>query len=334
MDRNFKPNTAKQKINKVINNGIGVKNNKRQSKVINRIAKPIPLKFDTFKSSVLIPELSQNVRVPQQYSQRTLTLHRHISVPLVIDAANSQAAIAWSPNFMHDDATNLDTVAIFNSATFDAVAGTGAGAYSTQTWSIPANQAQSYRVVSASMTIFPQSSTLNQQGKITGFIETINGYAPSASATVINPPQIAKLSIADQAITCTMSNVAVGQGVRLVYTPMDVSDFILQPVNNNKVSANNTLMSNILVFIVTGTQASARFTVEMYINYEYTPFPGSISFGQGIWSTENADPSRVLKEIKSNPQNLSHITTGSTAEAVSNAMKYFNKVDFRPKGTK
>jgi len=341
--RNIRQNVAKGKQGKVQNQVARVvtttivkpnqnNNTQKNNKNANKENRSDPHTSDaSYKNSLMWPELYfRNVKIPRQFGQPTISIHRHVSVPLTVDntaGTGGNMHFFWYPNFLADDATNLNTLGA-SSALFNPVTGTGTAAYLRQQWNIPANNVASYRLVSAAIHVIPQSSNLNAQGKVTGAIILQTNTPPSASTSVYTLANIGNLTVLDNASTCSVANVAEQKGVRMIYCPIDNQDLALYPINTNECTELPLAVQPIFSVIMSGCPSgvgstAALFTVELYANYEITPWPTSILQGLGSLATDFTDPLVVSASVQMHPENMSQVVGSNITFSIADQAKMF-----------
>ncbi len=328
LSRSFMSNKGAKKNNKALeyaNDRAFIENNNpslrlRGAPVIN---------CTNYHDSILYPEKAMNAKIPDQFGLKTVAFRRHISRTISANAGGN-LNIVWGPTFLSENGVDLSQYLICNDGTYDPVTGIGLGTTQLLDWSLPANQISSYRIVSAAMILLPQSSALNMQGKITAAVINTKVFSAAPAGTAYNPAILGKLSVLDQEETCTIANIAGGQGARLIYTPIDIQDFAMYEINTSETysGVGKPGVSPVFSVIVSGAQANAPFTVEIYLNFEATPQLGSILTGLGTQCTETTQPTVILKHIKQNPSLLSMVYTGLPPLAAS--LSSYNKMLLPP----
>jgi hypothetical protein len=296
----------------------------------------------SYKKAILLPEISYDCRVPQQFGQQTVSLHRHLSIPVTASATTGALLIVVNPTIVSDNTAALSGIAVVGmttaSGTYDALSTFPIGAVVPENFSLPAGNVTGTRMVSFASTLLPQSSNLNVQGKITGCVYqgpaslfppiVANATAFPAASTVA----FGTLSNVDNQYGGAIANVGEQMGLRTLYTPIDIQDFEIWPINTYEGTENATAIIPYHIFIVTGAAVSSPFTLELFMNFEAVPVLGGILTGMGKFSTENVLPSSVLIGLKMNPNLLCH-PTKSDASFMGNFRNNNNKpADFLPSG--
>jgi len=291
------------------------KTNKQVKKIIDRITntKRNQLRISdsgctTYKTAIISPETAIKSKVPRQMSQPTISAFRHITIPSTVNVLGN-ASIIVSPFFLADNATALSAVLVNNTPTYDGAVTFGVG-HSAQTYSyqVPAGNVSDYRLVSASLHIVPQIALMNSNGKIGGAVVS-NPFLPigsgSPTTTYNNLAVIANL---ESYKPYAEADICIPESLRLVWTPHDMADFAMYPINQEEegVPSSTSERENLLVAYIVGAPASAKFNIELFLNYEWTPQTGSVINGMGEFCDELTDPMDILFEIRQFPQLLAH----------------------------
>ncbi len=261
----------------------------------------------SYLQALFSPEYAINPKVPHQLSKETISLSRHITVPITANVLGN-AAILFSPFLLKDDATTISALYVNNTATYDGVStfGTGYTALATPQ-QIPANNVAAYRLVSAAMHIVPQMSLTTATGKIGGCVTDFLLNPTTVGLTVGTWNTAATIAYLETLRPYAEADVCVPESLRLVWYPYDINDLAMYDINYPQPGSNSILeRENVMAAYITGAPASAKFNLELFWNFEVTPVPGSILSGMGTYCMENVDPIDELKKFKSQPKAIAH----------------------------
>jgi hypothetical protein len=284
-----KPNKKKQPKNRIRNN----KNAKLQS--INSILSRelIP---SGYKELLLYPEHMHNGRIPSEFGKATCTLHRHITTSITTNNTG-YAFIAYNPQFLQEDGLTQTSLLINTDVAYNASTNFGSGAMPTLVnYQLPAGNASSYRIVSCSMHVVPQSSLLSASGKITMAVLTPQSTVAEflVGTPVHNIDDIAVLTNLNNVKRSAVTDVCQQQVARGVYLPFDYDSFEFSKINS--AMTNNDHPINWFSAIITGA-VTQNFTIEIYMNYELIPRPGSILIGTEEVNKSSELPSKIITDI-------------------------------------
>lgn len=257
-------------------------------------------------------------KVPHQLSKETVSLSRHITVPITVNALGN-AAVLFSPFYLKDDIAITSTLFINTDPLYNGVNLFGAGYTNTPTpLIIPFGNVTSYRLVSASMHIVPQMSLTNSKGKIGGCITDapiLPGTIPGNTGTLNQYSVIANI---ESMRPYAEADVCVPESLRLVWYPYDNNDLCLYDIDTD-LGLNVAARENVLAAYITQaplntgtTLGLGTFNVELFWNFEVTPTAGSIISGMGTFASETIDPIGVLHRVKSQPMSLAHSYVATT----------------------
>jgi len=247
--------------------------------------------------------------VPRQFGNNTIMISRHITVPFTVNAGGLAFGFCM-PYLMVDSSTNLTTLGIQNNVAYDGATTFTGGAIGVATkYSITPNTVQTYRLVSSSMQIYSESSVLNQSGKIGGAVVPFSQFSiVAAGSAVIAATTTAVQTIANIENYDYYGEAQIGQlqGLRLCYYPQDVHDLELFNIDIEPIVAN-LYSETCFVFYITGAAASSTFNLELYLNYEVTPQPGSTISGMTTQNCSLDDPTLSIIKMKEEVTNVAGI---------------------------
>jgi hypothetical protein len=256
--------------------------------------------------SLFNPEYSINAKVPHQLSKETVSLSRHITVPITVNTLGN-AAILFSPFFLRDDSNVQSMLFVNNVPTYDGVStfGTGHTVIATP-MQIPAGNVSAYRLVSCSMHIVPQMSLTTSTGKIGGCVTDllISQNTVGASTNLYN--NAATIAFLETLRPYAEADVCIPESLRLNWFPYDITDLALYDINFNQQGSVTPERENVFAAYITGAPSLGKFNLEIFWNFEVTPTPGSIISGMGSYCTEEVDPVIQLKKFKASPQSIAH----------------------------
>jgi len=283
----------------------------KQASQLNRAAKYVPMTFTpamkpttTYQQSIMRPELMLKAQIPRQFGQVTLPLSRHLTIPVVTNVLGNMF-IAYQPYALCDNSNNYTTFYLNNSPTYDGATtlGVATALGVAHPYSIPAGNVQSYSLVSASMTVQPQNNWSTITGKL-GFCSILlaagNNIPPgSAAGAFINTLAIQTFAFIENQAHYNEANLQNSQSARIIYTVADIHDFEKFGINSPEgVTAEN---ETTFLLYATGCPASAKFNVEIYLNFEVTVQPGSALAGLGKPCTSIEDPAIVHTKVSNSP---------------------------------
>lgn len=303
-------------IKKVIANRKNNSNNSKPANQLNKLVREFDYSANRTKNNtihcslpylkaLLQPEYAIGAKVPRQLSKETISLSRHVTVPITTSALGT-ASIIFSPFFLKEDIIGLSGLLVNNAATYDGVSVFGVG-HTAQIYRllIPQTNISSYRLVSAAMHVVPQMSLTTSTGKIGGSVTDLI-FTPIAETTTTNAyNNTAIFANVESQRPYAEADCCVPESLRLVWYPYDVNDLGLYDINNTQdgVAAER---ENVLVAFITGTPAGAKFNLELFWNFEVTPAPGSILTGMGTACADIQDPIDSLVIAKSDASRLAH----------------------------
>jgi hypothetical protein len=241
------------------------------------------------------------------------------------------AAILINPWYLAENNTNFTWVLINNgnpltlngagTANFTAIA-------NAQNQKINPSVASAYRLVSASLHIYPEMSINTAQGYIAGGVVTRATQAEryTATSSLINVfdgnAEIA--SSIDQCMYYEKAQLGSQAGIRSIYVPFDPTFEMFVGLNNGRESAMATCDAFFWNYYVTGTQPGANMVLEIFYNFELEPAAGGVL---SIMTTRHSIPERAedtLDLVAQNPALMSQsgtnlLSTASIDSALTNA---------------
>jgi hypothetical protein len=279
----------------------------------------------SYLQSLLFPEVAKCARVSGM-SDPTVPLHRKQIFNFTVNASGC-AAIFVNFNWLQDNDTATSTnVQICNTAAYDGTNYEGSTyVYTLQTntggaFAIPAKTIASYRPVSGSAVLRCVASLTNQQGDIHAALIPVKNKNMTAvlgtGLDVINFSNVSGI-INISGDRYKMAKAAHGQMARIIYCPSsNLYSDLTQPTIAGTAGCyfndGNNYTDNNAMFIIQGAGNATRFELEVFGNYEVTPYPQSIIQGMDRISDETTPcQSQWYKFFKNYGNNIVQTYTGS-----------------------
>lgn len=240
----------------------------------------------SYARAIVVPEHARNAKIPAIFPQPTSSIHKHLTVPITTNASG-KAAIIWNPFFLHDNSVTTSWLLVNNAAGLNLNTPEVTTGYTVQAFNcgIPADTIQSYRLVSAAITIIPQMSRIDAKGKIAGGIVNYDHQNASGFTSGTNQfPFAGELTVAsniDNLLYFNTANVTDLQSIRHIYFPFDPTYESYTPLNKSHADIAPT--DFFFAYYITGAPANANFNLEIYYNMETIPTP----YAQSYMSMEN-----------------------------------------------
>jgi len=283
----------------------------------------------SYTRAIVIPEAARNSKIPSIFPQPTYSIHKHITIP-ISTSVNGKAVIAWNPYYLHDTSASYSTFYVNNSSNLNLTSIEAITGYKAVgiNYGIPANIVSSYRLVSASIQIVPQMSVTNAQGTIAGGICTYIGQDTRGNldntTSYLFAGDLTVASNVDNLLYFHKASVTELQSLRHIYFPLDPSYETYVPINYThgvlgETSTTSSGSDFYFAYYITGTQASASFNVELYINFECLPTALAQSYIPISTYSGTEDQTKVIKSL-SNDEKL-------VAQAASNIDEIINQFD-------
>jgi hypothetical protein len=254
------------------------------------------------------PDIVQGPKVPHQFQADTLTMHRHVSVPITTNATGLLAGV-FQPYFLAATGTNTSVLGIQNNVAYNGTTTfTGGFVSQVMNYVVTANTVQGYRLVSACMDIIPQFSMLTLGGKIGAQILNYNTLTPvvppAALNTDVDLQTIGAISTGKPYIEAQLNQQ---EYIRMVYYPVDIHDYELYNINATGDITNST--DTTFNFYVSGVPAASPFNLEIYLNYELTPNAGNTLVGMNYHTSSVGfpEPSREVELFKTDQRNYLYV---------------------------
>jgi len=291
----FSGKTEKKIINKVV------------TKLDQQLAKAVKVNHiskSNYLYSLANPELSKGCRVPRQFGISTVPMWRHTTVQVAANATG-YAMFLYNPFSLLDNtvAETSTTFGLQNNSAYDgSTTFTGNPIGIEMNYTITVATIQSYRLVSASMLIYPEISVLNMAGKIGGAVVPYAISEGTVGSAITSNTQIQTISNIETYDYYAEAQLSLLQALRLVWYPNDIHDFELYGVNVADQSSGGSTTDTIFLGYLSGVPASSKFNCEIYANYEVTPAPGSTLTGMTTPSTDLDDPGYEALLLKMHPE--------------------------------
>jgi len=319
------------------------KNNKKNKKSRGSVKQMLSLATEyqhSYARSLITPEFGRGSKIPSIFPQPTTSTHKHLTIPFTA-SSNGKAAILWNPYFLVDQSTNYSWLAINNSTALTLTSTEVTTGYSpiAMNFGVPANIAQTYRLVSASIRIDPQMSLQTAQGSIGGGIiqytgQAGTGFVPATGGSFLLGGVGTVSSNIDNSLFFAKANVTALESIRHIYFPFDPSYEMYVPMNvshsgleggNSTTQASNDFF---FAYYITGAPANANFNIEIYVNFEIIP---SV-IGEAYLPMESyvgeENSSTIIKALSGNEGLVTQIGNN-----ISTQLESLDKKDF-PRKTK
>jgi len=317
--RKFKPSGNKKLLNRL--NALNIRTPKKMMGVPNlkSFMNTVTSYQHSYARAVVIPEYAKGAKIPSIFPQPTASLHKHITVPIVTNASG-KAAILWNPFFLSDTSYNRTQLLLDNAVGLDLINSELVSGYTAikTDFGIPINIINTYRLVSASMTIVPQMSIQTAQGSIGGGVYQIGsdlsaaGYV-AASTGIFVLPQMTVAANIDNLLYFKKANLTALESIRHIYFPLDPSYEIY--VKGNSSHGINDPTDFVFAYYITGAPASANFNLELYVNYEYIPNVYAQSFIPMDTYSGNEKPENIVQALSQN-----EVLTSQAATNINNQL--------------
>jgi len=260
----------------------------------------------SYLAALTQPEYVVNAKVPHQLSKETISLSRHITVPITVNILGN-AAILFSPFFLKEDTTGATTLYVNNDATYNGSSTFGVGYTGLLLpMIIPAANVSAYRLVSASMHIVPQMSLTTSNGKIGGCVSDLIIVAGPVGGNTLAYNTAAVIANIESLRPYAESDVCIPESLRLCWFPYDNNDLCLYDINQEQQLGASGDRENVFMAYITGAPASGKFNIELFWNFEITTTPGSILSGMGCYAEETTDAIDILRIFKQRPDSIAH----------------------------
>jgi hypothetical protein len=271
--------------------------------------------LSNYRRSLLVPEFATDAKVPARIALPTNSSHVKSTIKFQTNAQGN-AAVLVNPWFLAETNVNRTWVLINNSPALD-LNGTGAAAFTAIPNSLNQKMtpaaASAYRLVSASIHIYPEMSINTAQGYIAGGIVTratqTEFYTNGTTAISVFNNNAAIASAIDQAMYYEKAQIGSQSGIRAIYVPFDPTFEMFLGLNNGRESAMPTCDSFYWNYYITGTQATANMVMEIYYNFELEPAAGGIL---SIMTTKHTVPEKAEDALDMLAQNPSLMTQSAT----------------------
>jgi len=237
-------------------------------------------------------------QIPRQFGISTIPLCRHVTLSVTANALGN-IFIAWTPYHLADNTNANTSLIVNNSAGYDGASSLGTtpfATYQTYSYTLPAGSVQTYSLVSACMFIQPQSNWSTITGKLgmASVKAPDNAGAPGSSSSYANTLAYQTFGNIELMPHYAEANLQNSESGLLRYTIADVHDLEKFTINDiSDPSATSYPNETQLLAYATGCPASAKFNIELFMNYEVTCIPGSAFSGLGKPCSSMEDPTKI-----------------------------------------
>jgi len=236
--------------------------------------------------------------------------------------ATGNAALLVNPWFLYDSSNASSWILINNDVNLDLNTNVGMltnfVAQSMQSRITP-NTAAAYRLVSASLHVYPEMSINTAQGYIAGGLVTranqTNAYTVGSSGNSPFGGAAAIASVIDQTMFYQKAQIGGQTGIRAIYIPFDPTFEAFINVNVGRQTTFPQCDNFYWNYYVTGTQAAANMVMEIYYNFEIEPLQeGILQLFTTVHSTYEKTEN-VLDFVSQNPELISQSSPNLLATA-------------------
>jgi len=284
------------------------------------------LKDSLYLRSLVTPEVPLQAKVPSMFGRATISLHRHITVPISTNSSGN-CGFCFLPQYLTD--STLGYSGFYASGFNTGNTGVTAGTYTTTgintqtyitipvSYSVTAGSIQNWILVSASIQVRPATNLLNNSGFIylgvASYIGLIESPTSSAAAVVDNFVGGIIPSTIENLRYNTVASINRGEIPRAIWLPTKPNDFDNTPINDSPVDLGNADALDVFVCSITGTSVGGTatatpFNVEIYLNYEIAPVPGSTLSGMEFPSPDNGlNPQTIVSLVRQDPRRITQI---------------------------
>jgi hypothetical protein len=333
MKANFKKNPIRirKKVNKktidkevkkeVVKDLKKIVRNSDKKTYFTRNQSQIAPKLHNYGLSLMYPE-KYIAKVPRCFSA-TISMHRRVVINLACNASGA-LGLLWNPFSLSDTTTPTSTFFYDNDPGYVPSTSTigvqpSAAAFGT---AVTLNTVLGYRVVSASMIVTSQSSTLNNTGTMTCYVPKLPVAAGVTAGATVCPANLYSGFYLPSSVNDSsqkLINLSGNQAARSVWLPVDACAFEFININSNSYALATVTGIPYLSTVVTGAVPSSYFRIECFVNYEILPAQASSLQGLEYTNSDLTDPFLVLSEV-SNKLYKQQVTAIS-ANVVVPAMK-------------
>jgi len=238
--------------------------------------------LNSYQLSLLDPAFKCGAKIPGTFAKFSIPVHRYTALTYTTNASGNFCFFT-QPNEIVDSAGTAGTT--FVSSTVSAydpaipqVSIAGTSVNTTPLYNLTTNTTRQVRLVSASYKMTSLAAPINRTGTIYGALLPTD----SAGSVAFGATTLPFYGIAEVQNTAgfTKADVANGEGVQVVYLPSDDDDLQFLPANTPSTTRHNAGDDvKQIVLIAQGLPASSLIRVEVHVNFEVVPRPGSILAG-------------------------------------------------------
>jgi hypothetical protein len=291
-------------------------------------------KHTPYQATLLDPFNRHFETVPNDWPKPVLPFHRNITFSIATNTSGNLMAI-WNPAFLSQ--ANANTTFLYNndnSYNLVTASATTTTAFDVN-YNVPASNVGAYRVVSAGLRAYSQTSMLNKNGTIHFAMYPVNQSQTAVGGTgLANPTTLALTSIEEQP-TYKVADITCNEAAQLIWLPFDVEDLEMLAPETCVSGVSSTHLQNCFIIIINAAYASSTIKFDLCINYELVPAVGSVLNGFEMNTPSvGSFPSRQVDEIWVNHANLisrtftnhtSLVLPNNTISKGSNKFKFLGK---------
>lgn len=289
----------------------------------------------TYLDSVAVPEYARGAKIPSYSPLPTNAMHMKTTIKFVSNGIGD-AALFINPYFLDTNANSSTGILINTDNALDVSNGAGASAFAGRSMAskLTAGTCAAYRLVSAAIHIYPETSSLTAQGYIAGGIVTATGRPDAYPTSGLNqalPGAAANTaSIIDQAMYYQKAQIGAQAGIRAIYLPFDPSfEFFCAPTTGRCSLLTTNCDQFYWNYYVTGSQPGTNFVVEIYYNFELEPLAGGVLQLLATPREFNDSEKGLIKEVIRQPGIVSQSNGNllQTAQAIDACIRNGKKKD-------
>jgi hypothetical protein len=269
-----------------------------------------------YVESLAQPDLFKNRTsfIPNRYAGNSFCISRHTTQTITTNSTG-RAFIMFQPTYLNPTGVNESTL-LTNTA--NAYVGTAPADFTTLLYvandlAITANTVNAYRLVSACAYLYPNASMTTRSGKIGGAVMPMSAIVPNASggtatfAVGMSPgvQAVSNIENFDYYTETTVNSEA--PCLRLNYYPIDEEDFTYSYIGTSK-DINSSPNECTFIYYIAGAAAASTFNLEIYYNFECTPYVISTNLGTAKPLFDTMDPWKMKYYLLQDATNISRAT--------------------------
>lgn len=315
---------SRKQMDNLISSGLKKLNSRASSLYRNpRMEKHLRDKvYTTYTRSLVCPENVRHAKIPSTLPLPTVSYHLKRSFNVTTNGTG-QLAILINPWYLSDTTSNTTWILYNNDTLLNVNTGNGGGLWQSLSMSsnISAGNASAYRLVSASIQIYPENTITNTSGYLAGGIVTAANMAASYGVTTGISPGAAfnQSNVIDNLLYYQKSQLAGQQGVRAIYLPFDPTFEMFMGLNSGRATISTQIDQFFWNYYVAGAPANQNMVIEIYWNFELEPQPISLLQSIADVSVPFESDAKAIKTIQQHD--------GLVSQASPNLNSIVNNID-------